>query len=841
MSFVLRMALRELRGSWRRAVFFFLSLAVGVAAVVGVRSLVGSVRGALVGESRGLLAADLLIQTNRELDAALRSELDAALAGAPVRTRTHSVVTGTLARPADPARVAVRLVELRGVEPEFPLYGQIELADGQPYTPALLRDHGVVVAPELLAQLELRVGDQLLLGQQAFTIRAVALREPGRQPSAFSLGPRALVALEDLRSSGLLTFGSRARHQLLMRMDERAVEPLATRLRHQFAARYVSVRTFRGATGEIDEGLRRTEGYLGLVGFAVLVLGGIGVASVVRVFVDERLKSLAVLKCLGASGAQVLTIDLLQVLALALAGAVSGVGLAALVLRALPPDFVQALGAQSFGLTREAALQGLALGFLVALIFALPPLMDARRVKPLLLLREEHATVRHRTWRSLALGVLVGLALVALAAWQSGSWTAGIAASSGFALVTSVLHALGGLLVRATTVLGARLRFPWKQALLRLGRPGNQTRPVLLAVGLGSFFVLAIAELQANLLGALALETRADAPDMFLLDVQADQVQGVTRLVRDATGVAPRLVPILRARVTGVRGRDVNLEGFEDVRGRGSLAREYVLTVRDHLEANERVLAGRFWDAGRARAPEVSIERSLRTRFGIQVGDEMRFDVLGRIVSARVTSVREVVWSDVRSGGFMFVFRPGSLDGAPTSYLGFARGPAQARARALLQRDVAAAFANVSTIDLREALATLRQMTTALTRAVTVVGLVTLLSGVLILLGAVAVTRRRRRYEAAVLRTLGARGRALVALLLAEYAVLGLLAGLIGALGAAGLSALACRELLDLSYVPGWGRLGLGVLAVGAGVALVGLGASLDVLRRKPLQVLRAE
>jgi putative ABC transport system permease protein len=841
MSFVLRMALRELRGSWRRLLFFFLSLAVGVAAVVGVRSLVGSVRAALLGEARGLLAADLLIQTNRELDPALRAELEAALAGAPVRASTDSIVTGTMARPADPARVAVRLVELRGVEPAFPLHGQIVLADGRPYDAGLLRDHGAIVAPELLAQLDLRVGDALMLGQQAFTIRAVALREPGRQPGAFSLGPRVLVALADLRASGLLTFGSRARHQRLMRVDDAEVEPLAARLRHQFAARYVSVRTLRGAAGEVDSGLQRTEGYLGLVGFAVLVLGGIGVASVVRVFVQERLKSLAVLKCLGASGAQVLAIDLAQVLVLGAAGTVSGVLLAGAALRALPSDFGQALGAQGITLTRAATIQGLVVGCVVALVCALPPLLEARRVKPLLLLREERATPARRTWSALAGTITVALVLVALAAWQAGSWSAGLVASAGFALVALALHLLGGLLVRGTTLLATRLRFPWKQALLRLGRPGNQTRPVLLAVGLGSFFVLAVAELQANLLAALSLEARADAPDMFLLDVQGDQAEGVRRLVQALTGAPPRFLPILRARVTGVRGRSVNLDGFEDVRGRGSLAREYALTERDHLEANERVIAGRFWDSTRAATPEVSIERSLRTRFGIEVGDEVRFDVLGRVVSARVTSVREVIWSDVRSGGFMFVFRPGALDGAPFSFLGLVRGPTQMRDRALLQRDLSTAFPNVSSIDLREALATLRQVTDAISRAVTVVGLVTLLSGVLILLGSVAVTRRRRRYEAAVLRTLGARARALTTLLLAEYAVLGALAGLIGALGALVLGALACRQLLDTSYTPGWERLALGVLGAAVSVACVGLLASLDVLRRKPLGVLRAE
>ncbi len=847
MTFVLRMAWREARASWRRLSLFFLSLSLGVGAMVGVRSLVGGVRGALQREARTLLGGDLLLQTSRALDATQRAALERRLASREwsgvVRERSDAVTTTTMARPADRTEAPARLVELRGVDERFPLYGSVELEGGTPWSPKLLSGGGVLIAPELRAALGLALGDRLALGGQIFTVRGILLQEPGRRPSAFSLGPRALVALEDLRAGGLLAFGSRALHQTVLRVDDAALDELARALNAEFAAHYVSVHTWRASRGRADEGLQRAEGYLSLVGFAILVLGGVGVASVVRVFVQERLPSLAVLKCLGASGRQVLAVDLIQVLLLGLLASLCGLGLAGVALRAIPVDTARALGVAGFGLTPAAAAQGLGVGLTVALLFALPPLLDARRVKPLLLLRHAPAPAQRDPAKLLA-QILLTAGLAGLATWQAGSWQAGALACAGFALVLGASSLTSALLVRAAAVLGQRARFPWRQALLRLGRPGQQTRPVMLAVSLGCFFVLAVLALQSHLLEQFALEQRADAPDLFLVDVQPDQASAVRAQIEQATGRAPRLLPVVRLRVTAVRGRDVQLMSFEQVRGRGSLGREFVVTWRDHLEPNERLVEGAFFAPGEAApgtAPGVSIERSLRDRYGIRLGDELRFDVLGRALTARVTSVRQVAWSDARNGGFMFVFQPGALRGAPHTLLGFARAPASAEARARLQRELAEAFPNVSTIDLRDVLATLTALAAQVSRAVSAVGALTLVSGILILLGALALTRRERRYEVAVLRTLGARTRALVLLLACEYALLGALAGLVGATLATAFDALATRELLEVAWTP---RLGLAASAVAltaAGVGLIGLVASADVLRRKPLGVLRAE
>jgi putative ABC transport system permease protein len=334
--------------------------------------------------------------------------------------------------------------------------------------------------------------------------------------------------------------------------------------------------------------------------------------------------------------------------------------------------------------------------------------------------------------------------------------------------------------------------------------------------------------------------------DMFLVDIQQDQVDGVRRFVQSSLGIDPRLIPILRARVTGVRGQQTNLDSVSDVRRRGGLGREFVITYRNHLEPNETLTAGTFW-SGQPRLPadapelQVTIERGIHERSRIQVGDLMQFDILGRTVKARVTGIREVQWEDARNGGFMFVFRPGPLDRAPHTYIGTLVAPEAPAARAAFQRDLVAAFPNVSAIDVREVLATIQGIVDNVTLAISIVGGVALASGVLILIGAVAMTKFQRVYEAAILRTLGASTRLLAGMLAIEYSALGLLAGCIGAAGALALTWGICKYVFEIPWRPAPGLLTAGAAITTALVAVVGVAASADVLRRKPLATLRAE
>ena len=849
MTFVLRMALRETRASWRRLLFFFVCIAVGVAAIVTLRSVIQSVREVFGQEARNLVAADVLISTTRNWTPEAREIIDRRLADAGAEARTDTVETPTMVRPAEASRTATRMAELRAVGPEFPLYGTMTLEGGQPYRHDVLAGRGVLVRPELLTALEVKVGDQIVIGQLPFTIRGVIASEPGRRVGDFSLGPRVMIDIADLDATGLLAVGSRARRVLLVKLPERAVQPLVRQLRADLKDQFVNARSFRSDDDEIGRDFDRAENYLSLVGLVIVILGGIAVSSVTRVFVLQKIRSIAVLKCIGARSGQIIGVYLLQVLALGMLGSVLGVLLARGAVASIPyvvgPTDTGSASAMlaevHYGVTWSAALQGLGIGSLVSLLFSIVPLLQVRFVKPSLLLRDDTTSARLDATRVVSV-VLVSVALVAVTAWQAGSWAIGTAVSAGFAGLALVLVLAGRLLVKAVAPLAQARSFPLRHAVLHLSRPGNQTRVILLAVGLGAFFIVGVRSLQGSLLEELSLQLSEDAPDMFLMDIQRDQVEGVRAFLADpARGAGPAtLIPVLRARVTGVEGRDTQLESFEDVRARGSLAREYTVTYRDRLEANETVVDGRFW-TGPSPEPEISVERGLADRFDLHVGDLVRFDLLGRVVTARVTSLREVDWRDSRAGGFMFVFRPGVLDQLPQWYIAPLKGPREATARARFQHDLVAQYGNVSVIDFRDILLTVRDVMSKVTLAISVVGALVLFSGGLILIGAVAMTKFQRVYEAAVFKTLGASTGTIARMLLFEYGVLGALAGLVGSLGAVALTWGVSRFALDIPWRVFVGEHVAGVALTALLVAAIGVLSSADVLRNKPLLTLRTE
>ena len=844
-AFILRMALREIRASWRRLLFFFVCIAIGVAAIIALRSVIQSVRTGLAHQSRTLIAADVLLTSNRGFTPKVLETLAAEQQAGRVTATSEALEIPTMVRPADPSKPVTRMVELRAVQREFPFYGTLTLSSGT-YSHDMLLNHGVIVRPELLAQLDLTVGDRILIGNVPFEIRGVIGSEPGRSLGAFSLGPRVIIDYLALKDTGLLSFGSRASHQLLLQVPALALDPLTDSLRSAFANEFVGVRSYRRSEDQMGQNLTRAENYLSLVGLVVLILGGIGVSSVTRVFVQQKLRSIAILKCVGASSREILAVYMTQVLLLGIAGSLLGVVIAAAVIAAVPA-FVGNLAATlqiEYGLTAAAVAQGFAIGLLVSVLFSLVPLLDVRHVKPSLLLRHDIPRLAHVDWVKWVITAAVAACLVAVAAWQAGSLRVGLMLSGGFVATAFVLNLAGLALVRAVQPLRHSRSFALRQAVLHVARPGNQTRVILLAVGLGTFFILGVRTLQANLLRDFAVQVGEDAPDMFLIDIQADQKDGLAAFIDQENGseAPPNVIPVLRARVVGVRGREVNLETYEQVRGRGSLSREYTITYRPQLNPNEELLQGRWWaptpSTGEA---EVSIEESLQQRFRINIGDEMSFDVLGRTIPARVTSIRKVNWRDYRSGGFMIVFRPGPFDSAPHSYISSVNGPRDPGARSRMQAALVARYPNVSVIDLREVLDTIRSIVDGVTLGITVVGGLVLFAGMLILIGAVSMTKFQRVYEAAILKTLGASSRLIATMLLLEYGVLGAIAGTVGALGAIVLSWAVARYALEMTWhaVPAVTIVGIGATSVC--VAAIGVLASIDVLRHKPLATLRAE
>ncbi|HEV2763307.1 MAG TPA: FtsX-like permease family protein [Pyrinomonadaceae bacterium] len=844
MKFIFNMARRELLSSWRRLLFFFLCIGVGVGSVVALRSLIRNLNAAVAGEARQLLTADVQVDSTRAWTPKALEAVGRVSSSPRVEARTETVEATTMLRPADESREGALLVELKGVEPAFPLVGEFKLAGGERFNHELLANNGAVVAPLVLERLRLSVGDEVNVNEATFTIRGVIGQEPGAS-SGFRVGPRVFVAREAFESAGLTGFGSRARRRILLRTREGEADEVVRGLREELRSELVGVRSYRDSQESLGESFARAENYLSLAGLVILVLGGIGVSSVTRVFVEQKRKTIAVLKCVGGTGRQVTAAYLAQTLALGAAGSLLGVALAKAGLAFAAGRFAESLPPNmSYGLATGAVAQGVGLGLLISALFSALPLLRIRHVKPSMLLRDEDraATGRARRfdWTRWLTALFVGLGLAALATWQAGSLLVGAYFLAGLAATAALLYIAALLLVfllRRTRRAGS---FALRQAINSLHRPGNQTRVIVMAVGLGAFLVMTVQSVQSNLLDELDLTRRGSLPNMFLLDVQEDQKGGVAELVERATGTRAELIPTMRARIYAVNGRRVDLENKEQRRDRGMLGREYVVTYRPNLEANETIVAGKFWDASGSAEPEVSIEEDMRGLAGMDVGSTVTFDIMGRKVDARVTSLRRVDWRNSRTG-FLVLFRPGSLEGAPATYIGAINGPEREPERSRFQRELVDRYPNVSVIDVADIVRNVGRILSNITLAVSFVGGFVLLCGVLILVGSIAMTKFQRVYEAAVLKALGAPRKTLLAIMLAEYGLLGLVSGIIGALAAVALSYAVARYVFEIPWTFAPALSLLGIITTAALVVAVGALSSFDVLTRKPLGILRAQ
>ena len=853
MKFSLKLAWREIRSSWHRLIFFFICIAIGVGAIVSLRSLVQNLKSSVNGEARALLTADVQVTANAPWNEVAKSILAAAERSPEVEARTEVIETATMLRAADQPDAPPRMVELKGVEPRFPFYGEMELADGLRYSHDLLRDRGLLIRQGSLASLNLKVGDRVRVGTLDFTIRGLIVKEPGNTMNAFSLGPRVIIDYHDAEAAGLVTFGSRARFRTLFKIRSNGMEPLVNRLREQFKPQpNINVRSFRYSQDRLSESLTQVEDYLSLIGLVILVLGGIGISSVTRLFIQQKMKTIAILKCLGGTNRQVLGAYLVQVLALGAIGSLFGLLLAQLVSWTLPLYLGDQLPFNlSFGLTWQATLQGMGIGMMIALLFSLLPLLGIRQIKPILVLRSiQTADRRPRRrgridwnridWSRIGVGLIVLAGLLGLASWQAGSLKVGGIFLIGMGATTIVLSLAATALMKFLRGLRAIPSFTLRQGINSLYRPGNQTRVIIMAVGLGVFLGVAVRSLQLNLREEFAVDLNNLQADLYMIDIQRDQLAGVGEIVARQTGEKPVLIPTIRMRIAAINDREIDVEQLRPDENRGLLGREYVSTSRANLESNEQITAGRFWDQSPAGDPEISIEEVLHRELGLNIGDRVSFDVLGRKITARVTSIRKVDWRNARTG-FLVVFRPGPLDDAPTMYIGAIRGPATTFERARLQRELVDRFPNVSMIDVRDIIEIARGIIANVSLAISFVGGFVFLSGLLILIGSIAMTKFHRLYEAAILKTLGAKRRLIILVTLIEYGVLGLLAGMLGSAAAIGLTWAISEKALRITwrFSPSVNLLGIAIAFLL--VTVVGVMSSLDVLVRKPLGILRNE
>jgi len=772
-----RLSLRELRGGLKGFRVFILCLALGVAAVAGVGSLSEALVAGLDADARRLLGGDVELRLSHRPASAEQLRYLAAQAEV-----SRSIEMRAMARHPEGRRT---LVELKGVDGLYPLFGRLQLAGGA--DPAAALGHGpdgwgAVAEAGLLRRLDLRPGDAVLVGEARYVIRGEIQREPDRGADAFVLGPRLMVALASLETTGLLLEGSLIRYKYKLKLaPSAALASWLERLERAYPDAGWRVRDIRNGAPGLKSFIDRMRLYLTLVGLSALLVGGLGVANAVKSHLEARARSIAILKCLGAPGGLIFRVYLWQVLLLAGAGIALG-----LAVGAAAPSFLAGLLAQY--LPFEARLQVYpaalllagAYGLLTALAFALWPLAASREVPAAALLRGAvEVGPRRLDWRALVPAAITFLllAIVTVATADNRRFALWFVLGAAASLVVFRLAA-GAVIVAARRLKAPRRPGP-RLALANLHRPGAPTVSVLLSFGIGLTVLIVAGLLEGNLTRQVSDRLPAQAPSFFFIDIQPDQVDAVAALAASVPGVGGlHRVPSLRGRITKLNGVPV-AEVETDPSVAWVLRGDRGLTYAAEPPEDADIVAGAWWPADYRGPPLVSVGEKEALGLGLEVGDSLSVNVLGREITARVANLRRINWATFGIN-FVLVFAPGTLEAAPHSFIATAEAPLEAEAA--LESLITDRFPNVSAIRVRDALAAANRILDNIAIAVRAMAMVTLAAGILVLAGALAAGHRRRIYEAVILKVLGGRRREVLAAYLMEYAILGLVAAAIAAL-----------------------------------------------------------
>lgn len=839
-GFPVRLAWWEGRASLRRIGLYGLSITLGVAALVAVRSFREDVERSVRDQARVLLGADAKLEADRPLPDSVGVVLD-SLRGAGAETAD---VVRTVSMVSAPRTGAVRLLQVWAVDGGWPFYGPV---DDEPAGAWSARDStGVLVDRAVLIQLgDLVPGDTLTVGRARVVLRGVVDDLPTDPGFQSAVGPRVWVSPATLAASGLLGFGSLARWETYVRHDDRAgLEGVDERYDALLEATGVEYTTASQRARRMTRAVEFLGRYLGLVGLGALLLGGIGVASAIHVFVKERVSQVAVLRCLGARQGGVFLAYLLQAGALGLAGAAGGVVLGVAVQLALPALLAGVLPVDvEPRISWSTAAAGLGVGVWVAVVFALLPLLAVRDVPPLRAFRQS-VEGPSRPWALSRWITVAALAasVVGLSVLEAPRPAEGLAFAGGLALATAVLWAAGwGIIALARRWFPASAPYPVRQGFSNLFRPGNQTVSVTLALGFGAFIVGTVLQVQGNLGRELAFDAAAGQPDLLLFDVQSHQVASVLDLLPPGSGA--EATPLVSARLTAIDGVAVDslrLEGGEDAPAGWAVRREYRHTWRDTLTNAEALVEGAWWpdaDPAPDGVARISMETELAADLGVGLGSRLTWSVDGVAVPSVVTSLRTVEWDRFQTN-FFVVFEPGPLDAAPATWVVLARvGEGEALAR--VQRDLVAAHPNVSALDLGRIQEAVETILSRARQAVTFLAGFAALAGLVVLAGSLAASRHQRLREGALLKTLGARRGQLLTVFFSEYLALGILAALTGLVLSTGAAWLLVGGLFELPFQAAPGVLAGIAGAVALLTVVTGLGSSRGLLRRPPLPVLR--
>jgi putative ABC transport system permease protein len=836
-----RMAWREIRPAFRKFVFMVAAIAIGVASVTGIKGFSEALDSAILRSARTLLAADIAVR----FSSAPRGDEMAALDSLTRRGARLTRTTETVSMAAPKGAAQPVLCAVRAVDPlTFPFYGTLETEPVAPLA-SLLKDETLLASQEFLTRTGASVGVDVQIGNAQFRLVGILRSEPDRIAAGFDLGPRLMVTRGGLARSGLIQFGSRASEAFLFRLPDRGLTVEEARaLLEPKITRPARILDYRNPNPSLSRGLERTSNFLSLVGLLALLVGGLGVATTVHTYLQQKLDTIAVLKCIGARSAQVTRIYLIQGLTPGILGSVIGVALGYGVQLLFPPllkDFL------SLPATLEpapgAVLQGLVAGISITLLFLLPPLLGIRKVRPARVFLREMPGTRLSAFQSIrrdplpmAVSLILAGGVGLIAGWLAGSLRQGFGFLLGLSGAVLILAAGARLLLVALRRIPAPPSLTIRHGLKNLNRPGNHVASIVVAIGLGVAFVLTIYLIQTSLLSQIVRSAPANFPNLFLIGITEKDRDSLWGLLKSQGGVidAGRPIPAIPARIIRIDGKSPGeLARSSDERHFHQI--EFILTWAAEIPPDTRVVEGSWW-APPFGAPLVSVGQHAARELQLRPGSVLEFVSSGRTLRATVANIRESEFARPGSNN-QFIFSPGSLDGLPASYVGALRVlPSETAA---LQRTLFSRFPNVSSIDVGQVLVRVQEVLDRIAAVIRFIGVFAILAGVIILASSVAATRHQRVREAVILKTLGATRSLVTRIHAAEFLTMGLAAGAVGSLLAVIAAKILLGRLLDTEFEMRWAPLAVATVSSAALAIVTGWAASRGVLSHKPFEVLR--
>ncbi|MBZ9651438.1 ABC transporter permease [Psychroflexus montanilacus] len=837
LNWLFKMAWRDGKASGKKLVLFMASIVLGIAAVVSIQSFGETLKANISSESKALMGADFKIDSDDPPNERVQQIMD-SLGGAEAREIKFASMA------AFPQNEATKLMQVRGIEGGFPFYGELETQPKEAANTYQKRGAALVDATVML-QLGIQPGDSIKIGKVTLPIAGELNSVPGSTTIFSSVAPPVLIPYRFIEESGLVQTGSRIDYEFYFKaVSNTDMDKLDKELGPMLDAEDADLDTHTSTSDRLGRRYENFGKFLNLVAFIALLLGCVGIASAIHIYIKEKLRAVAVLKCLGASKKQTFLIYLIQVAVMGLIGGVIGTALG-LMLQQLFPWLLDGLLPVDVEITfsLQVIVMGILLGVLMSVLFALYPLIGTLYISPLQALRviKEKSKKSRKPISLVSASIFLFIFLFSL--WLLEDWKYSLAFVGGILATFSILAGVAYLFMR-----GIRKYFPhtWgfvpRQSLLNLFRPQNQTLTLVLAIGVGTFLISTLYFSKDLLLAQASIESQSDSPNMILLDVQSDQRENLAKTIKSNNLPVLEDIPIVTMRVQSIKGKAVNEIRKDSTSqiNRWVLNHEFRTTYRDSLIASEVIESGSWTGQGADKNPvPVSVSDNFAEDARVEVGDELVFNVQGVLQNAVVGSIRKVDWSRMQLN-FSLVFPKGILEKAPQFHVLTTKVSGEENS-AKLQQELVSKFPNVSIIDLRQVLNVIEMLLGKISWIINFMAFFSILTGIIVLLGAIRTSKYQRIRESVLLRTLGAKSSQIITINALEYIYLGVLGGLSGVLLSLISSQLLAWLVFESPFVPSL----VPFLVIFPGIVLlvliIGLSNSLSVIRKPPLEVLRKE